>query len=492
MPSSLLEVSANSSGYLALKFNRKLLKNNTNLKFAQIVNSIDNIKIGDKYSTLKGSSDADDVIAPEDDFTHRAANQAAVQEIMVRHASGDNTMSIQAKSSPRVGGLIKLPTTTGGSLTTTNQVQYPNRYWIVGYDDNKTCVFISQHPCRDPVDQYFELLSTDGKFSMGWDNTHCYYDGYVALYNYEPATGNNSPDLGAYKSSQKTTKGSTYATGIADDGNLWYIALCTKDYTNNKDNILRILGVVESLQLYDVKYDNTTNGAVTTQNEKSYTCIVSNNDSSPQTCIAAQTFTLTQTYTWSVDIGAKVGVKVSLTTGIPFIQEGSVEVNIESSFNWSTQTTNTKTQTVSLTQNVLVQPNSQNTVTFDPEIGEVSQLRYTAMVRVYCRGNQQFESTDRNISGEYSGSVSNRIKVDIGPSTKINLAPFKTMSDEDSLAAPSHGSDVKSLVHVVADEDTAMGSSGTKQSATFVGDADTIYWYYVDENDVVHPISGGI
>jgi hypothetical protein len=315
------------------------------------------------------------------------------------------------------------------------------------------------------------------------------------LYNYAPALGSNPADLSNYETYQWTIKGNTYPTGDTDDSNQWYAAMCTWDYSTGKWTILRIVGVAESIQLYDFKYDDVPQSAISTENQQVFSAIVRNSSSKPSESSPTQAFSLEQSYSWGVDIGAKVGVSVTATTGIPFVAQGEVTVSVESSFNWNTQTVNTKTQTVSLTQTMEVEPNSQNTIKFQSMIGQVSNLRYNAKCKVLCRGNESFESPNRDIQGEYTGAVSNRIMVDVGASQPLTNNSnddkmMMAMTDQDGSNVIHHVYDIHDTIHVIADDgNTTMVSA---KPAGFAVDPDTIYWYYVDENSKVHPISGGI
>lgn len=496
MANRLLEVSANSNGYLQIHFDRKYLKSGQSLMYAQIFSCVDGLEIGQPYNpnlhTLVADAAVDGQTPAPLDFSHaaacKAANDAIVERNMALHKAitpgvgpiPDVGVDYDAAAAPPtiVSSLLTLPTTNGGTFSSGLPVCYPTRYWIVGYDNKKLITFISKNPCRDPSDVYFELLSKDGKFVLGWDNEHCFYSGYIALYNYEPKLGSNIADLKGYKAYQWTTKGSSYNTGVADDGKQWYAALCTYDYSIKDWTILRVMGVVESVEVYDLKYDDVTKNTITTTDQQVFTVDATNSSDSPITTNCTQSFSLEQSYSWTSAWSLKVGVSVRYETGIPYVVSEETTVHIEGSKTWESTTVNTTTQTVTVLQSITVEPRSKNVVKFESFVGGVTNLKFHAKTRTTCRGGEQFGSSTRDVTGEYTGAVSNRIGVDVGPTEPLPTTNPAAVAVEE--AQPQQ----------IAAQTSAVAKDVSQQ--VFAVEADTIYWYYVDENGQLHPTSTGI
>lgn len=111
----------------------------------------------------------------------------------------------------------------------------------------------------------------------------------------------------------------------------------------------------------------------------------------------SETISETASFSFSFTEGLKVGAKTTVTTKIPFVAEGKVELSAEGSFS-STQTdTTTKSQSFTVSQTINV-PAHKRVVT----TARVDVVQYkgnlTAKVRVNGRISINFGSTSRQLS----------------------------------------------------------------------------------------------
>lgn len=296
--------------------------------------------------------------------------------------------------------------TTGEFLANDDYIQSPNSlFFAIMQSDGNFCVYRGTGPddnhgfvwgCNReslPGGPYFAIMQSDGNF--------CVYTGT------DPSDGRS----GVWCSMQTAPEGLFYAL-MQDDGNFCVYRSAPNDYHGVWCTMA--IDPVVDVEISTIDYDVDAAKIISSNPAELYRQQVSNHTMQTQTSAISGSESVSETSGWSDSLGAKIGVKTTFSTGIPFVAEGKVEVSAEISntYTWSGSTTHTKTW--SFNTPVSVPP-------MTTMIAIVAATTSTITVPYTLSGTVIFKSGTRmpgQIKGIYTGSNSHDLTV-----TFVQLTP---------------------------------------------------------------------
>jgi len=164
---------------------------------------------------------------------------------------------------------------------------------------------------------------------------------------------------------------------------------------------------VTALEIYDVKYTTGTTPTVLGPVALDTITLSNNSSSETQNASITRSYSTTNTSSWSITGGLKIGIKTTISTGIPWVVEGKVEVSGEISFAYTYGRAHASTQTFQYTAQVSVPKNTQVTAQVTATQGSLT-VKYTAVMDIWYADGV---SATVDLDGTYSGITSYNIVV---------------------------------------------------------------------------------
>jgi len=164
---------------------------------------------------------------------------------------------------------------------------------------------------------------------------------------------------------------------------------------------------VTELEIFDLDYQLTGATLSVLGPVALDTVTLSNNSSATQTASITRSSSVTNSSNWSITAGLKIGAKTTISTGIPLVVEGKVELSAEISFSHTYGRTYSSTQSFQYTAQVAVPANSQITAEVTATQGSLS-IDYTGSMQIWYADGY---TATVPLSGSYSGVTSYNVAV---------------------------------------------------------------------------------
>ncbi len=164
---------------------------------------------------------------------------------------------------------------------------------------------------------------------------------------------------------------------------------------------------VTDIEIYDLQYNLTGVTPTVLWPIALDTMTLSNNTSESQTASVTRSYSVTNSSNWSITGGLKVGARTKISTGIPLVVEGEVELSAEISFSFTYGRTYSSTQVFEYTAEVAVPANSQITAEVTATLGNLAVGYDGSMLICYADG----VTNTISLNGTYSGLTSYAVVV---------------------------------------------------------------------------------
>ncbi|XP_059194063.1 natterin-3-like [Centropristis striata] len=207
-----------------------------------------------------------------------------------------------------------------------------------------------------------------------------------------------------------------YGLGKVDvKDKVFYLPWGDSEYWYNTYQVLTFDTDIDSEHIYDVKYETAGVQIVQYPPEAMDKSTITNHESEPVTGTATLSKTIQVEHKWDTSFSITVGVKTSVTAGIPIIGSVDIEFSVETTveLTWETTYIESITHTVSVQYNV---PANHSCTINMVGYKYGADIPYTARLsRTYSDG----QTTGTSISGNYSSIQVGEVQIVADPCVPV-------------------------------------------------------------------------